>query len=172
MGVSYEEIRPSIYAESLVGSYLGRLYPADRNPVAPVLRVKTPAEQSFHRIETSPSDAAPDALTLGGGSPILLAMETGHSPRPALAALLSALLPGLGQFYNRQWAKGAGFLVGALILDAALDITASFVKLLQSLASGVPPEGAAQVSLRMLPLLALSLWSVVDAARSAKKSQQ
>jgi len=99
-------------------------------------------------------------------------METGHSPRPALAALLSALLPGLGQFYNRQCAKGAGFLVGALILHAALDITASFVKLLQSLASGVPPEGAAQVSLRMLPLLALSLWSVVDAARSAKKSQQ
>ena len=99
-------------------------------------------------------------------------METGYARSPGLAALLSALLPGLGQFYNRQWAKGAGFLVGAFILDTVLDITASFVKLLQSLASGVPPEGVSQVSLRMLPLLALSLWSVVDAARSAKRSQR
>jgi len=32
---------------------------------------------------------------------------------PKLAAALSAVLPGLGQFYNRQVGKGLGFLLGA-----------------------------------------------------------
>jgi TM2 domain-containing membrane protein YozV len=48
-------------------------------------------------------------------------MPSAHSPK--LAIFLSAELPGLGQFYNRQWAKGAGFLVATLVVDAAFGVT-------------------------------------------------
>lgn len=132
--------------------------------------MRTPAGHSFDRIETSPSNAAPDALTLAGCSPILFAMETRHSPRPALAALLSALLPGLGQFYNRQWTKGAGFLVGFLVLAGALMSSVDPEALQQSAASGVPLDNIGQLGFLVLLLLALAVWSVVDAARSAKRS--
>lgn len=37
---------------------------------------------------------------------------------PTLAGVLSGLVPGLGQFYCRQWGKGAGFLIGALASTA------------------------------------------------------
>ena len=41
--------------------------------------------------------------------------------RNIVAGILSAFLPGLGQFYNRQWAAGAGFLVGqAAVLGSVL----------------------------------------------------
>ena len=56
--------------------------------------------------------------------------------RKGLAALLSALLPGLGQFYNRQWAKGAGFLLGTLVLDAVFGVSSDTLKLLQAVGSG------------------------------------
>ncbi len=97
-------------------------------------------------------------------------METGHSPRPALAALLSALLPGLGQFYNRQWRKGGGFLLGFLILAGALLGSVDPQALEQSAASGVPVDNIGQLAILMLLFLALAVWSIVDAARSAKRS--
>ncbi|HET8580182.1 MAG TPA: DUF5683 domain-containing protein, partial [Nitrospiraceae bacterium] len=105
-------------------------------------------------------------------SPILRAMETRHSPRPALAALLSALLPGLGQFYNRQWAKGVGFMVGLLVLCGALASSADLEKLQQSAASGAQPENIGLLFLLSLLVLAVAVWSVVDAARSSRRSQQ
>jgi cytochrome bd ubiquinol oxidase subunit I len=38
-----------------------------------------------------------------------------------VAGILSVILPGLGQFYNGQWAKGIGFLIGqAVILGSVL----------------------------------------------------
>lgn len=43
------------------------------------------------------------------------AMEEKPEKSPVLAGVLSGLMPGLGQFYCRQWGKGAGFLIGALV---------------------------------------------------------
>ena len=99
-------------------------------------------------------------------------METGHSPRPALAALLSALLPGLGQFYNRQWGKGMGFLVGLLVLGSALTSAVDLEQLQQAATSGNPVDNIGQLAILMLLLLVLAVWSVVDAARTAKKSRR
>lgn len=86
--------------------------------------------------------------------------------------MLSALLPGLGQFYNRQWGKGLGFLVGLLVLGGALVGSVDPEKLQQSAASGATPENLGQLLLLTLLLLALAVWSIVDAARSAKQSQR
>ena len=106
-------------------------------------------------------------------------MGPGASRHPAVAALLSALCPGLGQFYNRQWGKGAGFLLGVLAgflgvltLPSALFGSADPDQLRQS-AADIPPESLGQVftlALLALATLALAIWSIVDAARSAKKS--
>jgi hypothetical protein len=90
------------------------------------------------------------------------------STRAGIAGFLSALLPGLGQFYNRQWAKGAGFLVGILILDAVLGVSSDAMMILQG--STMTPADPSRLLLRMLPLLGLALWSVADAARVAKRS--
>ena len=62
---------------------------------------------------------------------------------PILAAILSVLIPGLGQFYCRQWARGAMFLVGAIIMTM------------------------------IVPLLSFAvwIWSAVDAYRTAKVLQ-
>ena len=84
--------------------------------------------------------------------------------------MLSALLPGLGQFYNRQWGKGVSFLVGLLVLFAALARSADLEKLQQAAASGIQPENIGQLFLLSLLILVLAVWSIVDAARSAKQS--
>jgi len=39
---------------------------------------------------------------------------------PILAAILSVLFPGLGQFYCRQWGRGALFLVGSILTFALI----------------------------------------------------
>ena len=84
--------------------------------------------------------------------------------------MLSGVLPGAGQFYNRQWGKGAAFLIGFLVLDGALGVSAGFLKLLQAASSGEPPENMGQLLIFSLAPLAIAIWSVVDAARVAKKS--
>ncbi|HKN87871.1 MAG TPA: DUF5683 domain-containing protein [Nitrospiraceae bacterium] len=93
---------------------------------------------------------------------------------PKLAALLSAVLPGLGQFYNRQWAKGAGFFVATLIVDAGLGVTSETMTLLQSAFLGAQgnPINVGSFILRMLPLAAIAMWSIADAARTARVFQQ
>ena len=91
--------------------------------------------------------------------------------RKGLAALLSALLPGLGQFYNRQWAKGAGFLLGTLVLDAVFGVSSDTLKLLQAVGSGASIVDQGSLVLRMLPLVGLALWSIADAARHATPPQ-
>ncbi len=104
-------------------------------------------------------------------------MEPGRPRNAALAGLLSAILPGLGQFYNRQWAKGLGFLLGVFLgfLVFVSRATAIFgstdlAQVQQSAASGSPPEGLGQLSFLALLILGIAIWSIVDAARSAKRS--
>ena len=44
-------------------------------------------------------------------------MGNGRPKNPAIAGVLSGVMPGLGQFYCRQWGKGAGFLIGAVVVS-------------------------------------------------------
>ena len=90
-----------------------------------------------------------------------------HSPK--IAGLLSAILPGLGQLYNRQWAKGAGFLLATIVLEAFLNTSAETIRVLQTAVSGMPVDNLAGVVLRTIPLIALALWSIADAARDARQ---
>jgi len=62
---------------------------------------------------------------------------------PILAAILSVLIPGLGQFYCLQWVRGAMFLAGTIVM-----------------AMIVPPLS-----------LAVWIWGAVDAYRIAKVLQ-
>ena len=77
-------------------------------------------------------------------------------------------MPGLGQFYCREWKKGAAFLAGAWIMDAGLGISASFMQVLQGARTPLRVDEATGILLRSLPFLALALWSVLDAVRAAK----
>jgi hypothetical protein len=88
---------------------------------------------------------------------------------PKIAGLLSAVLPGLGQFYNRQWAKGAGFLLATIILEAFLDSSAETIRVLQAAFSGAPVDHLGSFVLRMIPFTALALWSIADAAKVARQ---
>ncbi len=96
-------------------------------------------------------------------------MSANRSPK--VAALLSAALPGLGQFYNRQWAKGAGFVLATLIIDAGLGVTSETMSVLQRAFLG-GQVNVVSFLLRMLPLAAIAMWSITDAARGAKTSQR
>ena len=90
---------------------------------------------------------------------------------PTVAGILSGLMPGLGQFYCRQWKKGAGFLLGAIMVDVSLGVSAGFIKLLQADRSGLALDDVTPILLRSLPFLAIALWSVLDAVRTAKRSR-
>lgn len=96
-------------------------------------------------------------------------MTSSRQRSPAVAGVLSAVLPGLGQLYCRRRWKGAGFLIGFLIVDGVLGVSAAFIKFFQS---GNPPENLGQFLFGSLLVLALALWSIVDAVRTAKRSQQ
>ena len=97
-------------------------------------------------------------------------MATGHARNPLVAGLLSGLLPGLGQFYNRQWLKGAGFLLGVfgptVVLSSSIDPKA----LEQAAEAGQAPDSLGLIFLLLLVIFAVAFWSIVDAARTAKKS--
>ena len=82
--------------------------------------------------------------------------------RKTIALILSGVFPGLGQFYNRRPIKGAVFLglsvlLSWLVMRAVPDDP---VKLAEQ-GIGLP------ASLAVLILLAIWLWSVVDAWRGA-----
>jgi len=78
--------------------------------------------------------------------------------RNIVAAVLSGILPGAGQLYNRQWLKGIGFLVSVMVLSA-------FVRRQMPLS-----EPSAKVLLALVVILVLAVWSVVDAYRSNKST--
>ena len=97
-------------------------------------------------------------------------MATGHARNPLVAGLLSGLLPGLGQFYNRQWGKGVGFLLGVfgptVVLSSVIDPKA----LEHAAEAGATPDNLGLIALLLLVIFAVAFWSIVDAARTAKKS--
>ena len=89
---------------------------------------------------------------------------------PWAAGVLSGVVPGLGQFYNRQWGKGVGFLLGVVIPIVVL-LGAINLEALQGAAeSGTPPDNIWLLFGLAMLCLAIAVWSIVDAARMAKKS--
>ena len=76
--------------------------------------------------------------------------------RNIVAAILSGIVPGVGQFYNRQWLKGLAFLVPILVLSA-------FVR-----PEMILPEPSPMALFVLFIILVLAIWSVVDAYRSEK----
>ncbi|MGH7231556.1 MAG: DUF5683 domain-containing protein [Nitrospiraceae bacterium] len=98
--------------------------------------------------------------------------EWRNSSRPAIAAVLSALLPGLGQFYNRQWGKGLGFLIALLVVGGVLTSSADLQSLQQSVEQGILPQNIGRFFLLLLLLLIIAIWSIVDASRWAKRSHK
>ena len=96
-------------------------------------------------------------------------MDTGRARSPALAGLLSAIIPGLGQVYNRQWWKGIAFLAGVLSLMVVLSNLADQAQL-ERLAADAPLGSFGSLLTVLLLLLALLIWSIVDATRTARRS--
>ena len=80
--------------------------------------------------------------------------------RKLVATALSGIFPGLGQFYNKQWMKGALFLIAGIVpswlfgraLPADLDLDA--------LAAAFSAPGALAA---LGVLLAVWVWSILDA---------
>jgi hypothetical protein len=76
--------------------------------------------------------------------------------RKTIALVLSGVFPGLGQFYNRQPLKGIVFLAGGVVLSWLLGraVPTDLLALTQPGANLIVPLSV---------LLALSLWSIIDA---------
>ena len=97
-------------------------------------------------------------------------MQTARAKSPWVAGILSGVMPGLGQFYNRQWGKGAGFLAGMIALSVVLSSSIDPQALERAAQAGTTPDNLGLIFLLLLAGLAVAFWSVVDAARVAKKS--
>jgi hypothetical protein len=82
--------------------------------------------------------------------------------RQWIALFLSGIFPGLGQFYLRAWGKGAAFLIAGIAATWALGQLVS----VQDLMTGLLPNPGATLGVLLL-LLAVFLWSILDAWRSA-----
>ena len=86
--------------------------------------------------------------------------------RQWIALILSGLFPGLGQLYLRAWGKGAAFLLGAGVVTWGLGGLVEMDELLGGhVAHPLPILGL------LTALLALALWSLVDAWRCGGEPQ-
>jgi hypothetical protein len=124
---------------------------------------------------------------------VLMLLRPGTRTRAATAALLSSMLPGLGQLYNRDWLKAG--LMGATAVALAFVVKGVLARVLDIAVSAVPGSGIAAAghgdpSLRILSamalpsvqadirqvllpsvlgLCALAAWSMIDAYRRARR---
>lgn len=96
----------------------------------------------------------------------------GQPKNPVIAGVLSGVMPGLGQFYCRQWGKGAAFLVGAIAVDVSFGVSSGMLELLQSLGAPFPSDVLGKLLIGSLLFLAVAVWSIADAVRTAKHSLQ
>src|SRR5438445_8571831 len=95
----------------------------------------------------------------------------GASKNPWIAGILSGVLPGLGQFYNRQWGKGVGFLLGVVIPIVVLLSSVNLDALQRAAESGTPPDNIGLLFSLAIVSLAIAVWSIADAAWTAQRSQ-
>ena len=92
--------------------------------------------------------------------------HSGHRRRQWIALTLSGVFPGLGPFSLRAWGKGFGFFtVGAVAPSAAGALVS-----LDDLLAGRLRSPLATLGL-VLVLLAVFLWSLVDAWRTGAGPQ-
>jgi hypothetical protein len=96
--------------------------------------------------------------------------DGGSARRKAVAFILSGIFPGLGQFYNGHHAKGAGFLVAGIALSwLMVRAMPTDVSALLAVSGDGSPQLAVMKALvaPTLVLLAIWLWSLIDAWRAA-----
>jgi hypothetical protein len=83
------------------------------------------------------------------------------------AVFFSGIFPGLGQLYNRERGKAVLFAAGAILTGfgplSPLDIDIDL---------GDPAVGLRKILLASMPFLAVALWSVADAYRTAKRTHE
>jgi hypothetical protein len=82
--------------------------------------------------------------------------------QPWIAALLSVMLPGAGQFLNHHWFRGIAFLTGALIASGMLRR--------RSLLSAQFADGSIVHFVLLAVLLFLASWSAFDAFRARMRA--
>ena len=87
-------------------------------------------------------------------------MATG---RQWVAVILSGVFPGLGQLYLRAWGKGVVFLIAGAVATWVLGDLISIDDLL----TGALPHPLVVLG-ALVVLLAVFIWSVVDAWVSAR----
>jgi len=85
---------------------------------------------------------------------------------PGVALVLSAIFPGLGQFYNRQFGKGVAFFVAGLVSSW---VTSALLPSMDGLLRGELPKQIGLLTVALFLLLICYAWSVVDAYRLAKR---
>lgn len=86
--------------------------------------------------------------------------------RQWIALILSGVFPGFGQLYLQDWGKGVAFVIVGVAISWAVGQLVS----VQDLLTGLLPHPGAILGL-ILILLALFLWSSIDAWVSAGKTQ-
>ena len=106
--------------------------------------------------------AARPILLRAGGRP-----DTGGAGAPGFAALLSGLLPGLGQIYFERWIRG---IVILLLPILAIALGGAFVATFDPLTSLVVRHATVFALLVVGGMLAYHLWAVGDAFASAFRS--
>jgi hypothetical protein len=93
---------------------------------------------------------------MGGG-------VSGDRRRQWIALILSGVFPGLGQLFLRAWGRGVAFLLAGGVLTWAMEQMVS----VEDLLAGRLPHPLVTLVL-VFVLLAVFLWSVVDAWRSGR----
>jgi hypothetical protein len=84
---------------------------------------------------------------------------------PTIAVVLSGAFPGLGQLYNHEKMKALLFAAGAAVTGFG-----PFSPMDVDIDPGDPMVGMRKVLLTSLPFMAIALWSVIDAYRTAKRT--
>jgi signal peptidase I len=82
-----------------------------------------------------------------------------RSAKPAGAALLSAFFAGLGQFYNRRWWRGLGFIAAQIAIGASIN----------SLRAYFNTQAAWTEALRLLALGAVQIGAILEAYRDGSE---
>lgn len=82
--------------------------------------------------------------------------------RAIIALILSGIFPGLGQLYNRHHVKALAFLVAGVVL------TWLFLRAVPADLLALAQPGA-DLILPLLVLLAVWLWSIIDARLGARR---
>jgi hypothetical protein len=93
-----------------------------------------------------------------------------ESRNPVVAGILSAMFPGLGQFYVRRWRKGVVFSLVSLVTVGFGVAGGAFQSLKDC--SDVGCLGWVTRLIVLIIFLPLAIWSILDAVRTAKRPER